>query len=440
LLILHRWAKNPSLDFLQTGPTLILRFRPGTVEPAGNQQNINPGSSLGTNESIRMMAKTLDAAFSAVMEEKQGFRFGKPQRLDEKSLAVVLPIVRASSLGRSYVTFPECQDQVLVFDTGKIDVMEADNKTDQNVFVRSGTLFKGATQERALQRSAFLFPKEKAKLSVRCVHATRGINPNSIVTYGGVTPLAFDQKVYDEGYTPADQSTYWSSVNETTKMFCGLTGKAPKIGKGQSSSMPESMRAVLRSQSPGAWYGVSSHHQYPMAYASNSNSPEETLTGSAGELIGAKMDMASFPAPGQDDLASHLDDFATSFDSLLSKLELQENQVGLGLITHTGVQTIEFFDHTYSWQALHESAIKRIGSHVISKADPSVFEYKPEAAKAQIKKILDLDWDTKKIWGHQSSNGDPDVKLTGLSAEGFVGEAMEVNKNLIHLVILKRAA
>src|SRR5262245_58176552 len=376
----------------------------------------------------------------AVVSESQGFRYGEPQRLNEQSLTVILPIIRQTSLARNYVTFPECPDKVLVFDTGRIDVMEADNQTDQNVFMRSGTLFKGATQERALQRSVFLFPKEKSNLSVRCVHAHRGINSGSKVSYGGVTPLHFDQKVYTENYTPAAQSKYWKSVEETTEMYAKLTGKAPQAhGKGQSAS-----GNLRRRASAGGPIGSAggSHHESEITYGAPIMS--SSVSGTSGsDFVGFAETHDAFFAgstPGSDDLASHLDDFSTNFDDLLSKLERSENQVGIGLITQAGVETIEFFDHQASWKALHESAIKRIGSHVVSKADPSVFEYKPEMAKKQINKILQLDWDTKTIWKHQPSNGEPHVKLTGLSADGFVGEAMEVNRSLIHLVILKRAA
>ena len=376
----------------------------------------------------------------AVVSEKLGFRYGEPQRLDQQSLAVVLPILRQTTIPRLYTTFPECQEKVLIFDTGKIDRMEAHNQTDQNVFMRSGTLFKGATQERALQQSVVLYPQEKVGIAVRCVHASRGINPSSKVSYGGVTPLDFDQKIYDHEYNPANQSVYWSSVTETTKMFSNLTGKKP-VGKKHVSNFPrgrgQSMGGHIKSSYTS---GVDSGMQKMSSFHDGLHDAPDMEAAPIASVFAEGMMGGSDYAPGEDDLASHLDDFATSFDSLLSKLELQKNQVGLGLITQDGVQTIEFFDHEHSWKALHDSAIKRIGSHVVSKADPSVFEYKPEHAKAQINKILEMDWKTKKIWEHKPSNGEAHVCITSLSADRYVGELVEINKVLLHLVILKRAA
>lgn len=151
--------------------------------------------------------------------QQAGFRFGQPQRLGEKSLAVVLPILRAHDDPRNYITFPETE-KVEVTDTGNIQEMIAWNRTGENVFLRSGTIFSGKTQSRALQRSYVLLPDEKTNLPVRCVHASHGISPGSAVKYDGVTPVDFDKANYDHGYHFKDQVSTWSNVAaSTTKMF-----------------------------------------------------------------------------------------------------------------------------------------------------------------------------------------------------------------------------
>lgn len=342
-----------------------------------------------------------------VSTSKLGYSFGKPLRVDEKSLAVVLPILRDTSLTRQYITFPETE-KVLVFDTGKIDEMEADNQTDQNVFIRSGTLFRGSTQERALQRSAVLFPGKKAMLGVRCVHASRGINPNAGVKYGGITPLDFDAANYSHGYTFKDQGQTWSNVMNSTAAMSAKMGKKQQHGA----------------------FNITRSHGRIVGQASLCCGISDA---------GSDMHSSAFTSSKADDLHSSFNEFAKHFDDILSKVKLVDGQAGLALITHAGVQTIEFFDHRLSWKALHESAVKRLGSSIVDSGDENVFDYKPDAAIKQVNRVLGLDFKTNRIFEHRPNNGEPKVEITGLTASGFVGEAVEVDERLIHLVILKQA-
>lgn len=354
-----------------------------------------------------------------VAESRNGYSFGSPLRVDEKSLSVVLPILRNTTLNRDYITFPETE-KVLVFDTGKIDKMEAENQTDQNVFIRSGTLFKGATQERALQRSAVLFPGKRVELSVRCVHASRGIAPGSKVEYGGITPLDFDMQNYSHGYTFKDQGATWANVMKST------TDMNKKMGKVTASAGHHTARhSMLRGRVAGQG-----------AFYSSSITPDMAADESA--PIGAQASAFTSGAKS-DDLHSTFTDFAQHFDDVLSKVKLIENQAGLALITHAGVQTIEFFDHRFSWKALHDSAVKRLGSSIVDTGDSSVFEYKPEAAVGAVNRILARDFKENNIWNSRADNGNPRVEITGLSDEDYVGEAVEVGGRLIHIVLLRLA-
>lgn len=375
---------------------------------------------------------------AAIAEQRLGYSFGKPIRVDDKSLAVVLPILRETSLHRQYITYPETE-KVMVFDSGKIDVMEVENTTDENVFIRSGTLFRGQTQTRALQRSAVIFPGKKQIVSVRCVHRSHGISSKAKTSYGGIVPLAFDQMNYDAGFKPKDQHSYWSNAEKTTAHFMKATGKAPESIKNQVG-------------------GQAGHHSYMMrrlthnqtSYMANSadsleddariiGSSDMMWGGSAntvGDMAAAFNNASAFT--GADDLAKHFDDFSMHFEEVLSKVKLVDNQAGLALINANGVETIEFFDHKQSWKALHESAVKRLGSNIVQQDSEQVFEYKPENAIKAVNRVLALDWKTNSIFHHKPSNGEPDIEITGLSADGYVGEAVELNNTLIHLTILRQ--
>src|SRR6266568_3322399 len=105
------------------------------------------------NPSMSPTTLSVDSVFQTIAEEKLGFRFGKPDRPSEASLACILPILRETSHERQYLTMPETEE-VLILDSGSIYKVNLKNASKKNVFVRSGTIFEGkGTQSRALTRS-----------------------------------------------------------------------------------------------------------------------------------------------------------------------------------------------------------------------------------------------------------------------------------------------
>jgi hypothetical protein len=70
----------------------------------------------------------------------------------------------------------------------------------------------------------------------------------------------------------------------------------------------------------------------------------------------------------------------------------------------------------------------------------SVFEYKPENAIAAVRKVLALPFKTNLIYEHKPANGEPLVQIYGLTAGGFVGEVVELDGRVIHMVVIETAA
>ena len=143
---------------------------------------------------------------------------------------------------------------------------------------------------------------------------------------------------------------------------------------------------------------------------------------------------------GTDDLATHYEDFSKEFDKVLSKVKLVDDQVGLGLITEKGCQTVEVFDAHNSWKALHEDAVKRLGPNLASKDKAGVFEYKPEKAVQIVQEVLALPFEEKLIYEHKPTNGDQHFRVASLTAENFTGEVVELDGKMIHLMLLRLAA
>jgi hypothetical protein len=144
-----------------------------------------------------------------VKEEKNGFKFGKVFRFDEESVVAILPILREKEVERKYVVLPEAVD-VKIEDTGKIDSAEVTNNGNKPIYIRSGTILKGRTQERATVIGRVVFPNETKVIKVVCVHQTRGISAGAKMDYLGITPSSINL---------SSQNTAWDSTSE---LCCSL--------------------------------------------------------------------------------------------------------------------------------------------------------------------------------------------------------------------------
>jgi hypothetical protein len=381
-------------------------------------------SAFKKGEPLGMTPKTISSStiLQAISEESMGFRFGKPERPNESSLACILPLLRETSQVRQYITLPETE-QVLVFDSGTINKINLKNASKSNVFVRSGTIFEGkGTQSRAIMRSAVLFPGTEVALDVRCVHQSHGIRTGAEFKYGGITPLSMDSAVYAAGYRPQDQHTTWNAVRHTSAVMQAMAGEegaaAPSAPKrdlfSRLASRPAPSQPLYRAE--------------PVSAPDVAPIPPPPVVG-----------RVAF-GPADDNLKQNFDEFARNFDAILSKARLHDNQVGLALITDTGCKTVELFDLAASWEAIHKDSVKRMGTELLRGSDnTNVFEYKPENAINAVRKVLGLDYKTNLIYEHKPSNGEPHVAIFGLTASRYVGEIVELDGRVIHLTILETA-
>jgi hypothetical protein len=372
-----------------------------------------------------------DNILQVIADEAMGFSFGKPDRPSEKSLACILPIIRKSSQKRQYITMPETE-KVIVTDSGSISKLNLKNTGKDNVFIRSGTIFEGkGTQSRALTRSAVLFPGDEVGLDVRCVHASHGIRSGSEFKYGGVTPTSVESANYASGFTPRNQTAMWASVASTTRTMNRMYKSESPLGHGARRPSGSLGRRVMPSRSAGLRSLIPQDEPTHML----SDSPIEEFA----EPVRGSFFSSAFS--GDDNLKSNFDQFAKNFEGILSKARLHDDQVGLSLITDSGCQTIEAFDLPLSWEALHKDAVKRMGTELLRGPDTAnVFKYKPENAVNAVKKVLGLPFKSNLIYEHKPSNGEPHVTIFGLTAADFVGEVVELDDRVIHLLLLKTVA
>src|SRR5215472_14331767 len=250
-----------------------------------------------------MTPKTISSStiLQLISEESMGFRFGKPERPNQSSLACILPILRETSQERQYITLPETEN-VLISDSGTINKINLKNTSKKNVFVRSGTIFQGkGTQSRALTRSAVLFPGSEVALDVRCVHQTHGIRGGAEFKYGGITPLAVDSSLYAAGYRPQDQQAMWNAVRKTSasmRAMSGALGIEPR----------EFARALLRRVQHSPGYGSAHIAETPVT--------TEPVPAPSSPAFPPMPNVGAFEG-GADNLKQNFDEFARNFDDLL---------------------------------------------------------------------------------------------------------------------------
>ena len=372
-----------------------------------------------------------------VREEQFGFRFAKPQRPDDKSLLCLLPIVRIGVGGRAYITYPELMDkekypiteQVIAKDSGSINKMNIKNGSKECVFLRSGTIFSGKTQERVLVRSTVVYPGKEIAVEVQCVHASRPISRDAKVEYGGLTPLGLDQLNYRSGYRVGDQGDTWRNVR-------AMAMSMMKCSNPRDVERQESAYGDLR----GEWNEQLGSFTCDQP---RSEAGIHTRMATASMRIGASdpiRETFTTARPMADNLAGAMAGFSASFDSVIKSIKAVDDQVGFAAVTDRGVQTVEVFDIPASWEAIHKDAVKRLGVELLRKDDDDTFEYKADNAIVQVKKVLAMPFKSSTIFEHRPSNGEPHLLVSALEAQGYVGEVVELAGQVIHAVILKSAA
>ena len=348
------------------------------------------------------MPLTLKNILSAIADSKQGFTFGQPKRVDDNALGIVLPILRKTAAHRNYTTFSEVEAEVFLTDTGMIDRVHAKNGTDQTVLIRSGMILKGKTQERVVVKSAVLAPGQEQDIEVRCVHASRPISKQADMKYGGYVPDNLTRTIITTAGS-TDQGVIWNEVRGATACYFSIQGRGSSMGI-----------------------------------------PHQTYTAVDGDSIIAENAAAivhggEYVVPASDDLFGSISKFAAGMADKLGKITRLDNQAGMALLTENGCETLEAYDVPQSWEAMHEAAIARSGETLFRMDEDSAFEYKPERAVGQVQTVLRQEYDQRVLYEHRPSNGEAHVRIVSLTGPTHVGQAVEIDKRVAHLILVRKA-
>ena len=324
------------------------------------------------------------------LSEEVGFKFGSPWRYSDKSLGVIVPILRLDAEDaeqRGYITIEETKDKGVTFkDTGRIDRVIVESSLGIPIFIRSGTALNSAgTQPRAVETSTVIVPEApkkkeeippipiitKQEIPVRCIYASKPISSGSKFTPAGDVPL----EVRSELLSKSGQAKTWSAVGYATNRFMA------NHRLGSSSGNARVMRA------------------------------------SADNLVG---------------VMEEVDKFIPNLDEILKKVPLFENQVGAVFLDMKDVVGMELFDHPKSWEAIRKEVEKRLGESVAKEEDQSFF--KPDYDKV---KPLTLAFLKKLIESEKTDVSHGITSTVSLKGDGVIGEATTINGKVIHLVGIK---
>lgn len=306
----------------------------------------------------------------SVREEKNGFKFDKPWRVEEKSLGVIVPVLRKSRGKRNYITLAEAEE-LKIEDTGQIDYVFVTNNGKKPVLISRGDMFRGKTQERAAIHDHIVMPGKSLRVAVRCIHASKGIRTGTDMEYGSRTP-------YSVGFE--SQSRTWSGVSAYTTVLNAFENA-------------NTMRVT----------------------------PTSSSTGPTGTICRTEWGAQS------DDLARLLDDLSGAIKTAMKKIPYIENQVGAIFFHENKMIGMDVYDLQESWDAVKKDVVEKEGASFIKKdKDSEMFEFKPSKSKVLIKKCLSEKFEEKTIF----QDG---YKVVELKGEKLIGEAIEFKGKVIHL-------
>lgn len=320
------------------------------------------------------------AFVEALRMESLGFAFGEPWRPSDKAITCVLPVIRDHKGNPTYKILAKAA--VKITDTGSINRVKIQNKDDLPVFIRTGELFKGATQERSATISMIVMPGDTVDIPVVCVHASRGIRAGSEFTSYGYVPGNRESYFMDsniKGFSP-NQAHSWAEDRNYVHTMCCAAGEIP------SGSID-----------PGIWGQFTNTGTYK-----------------------------------PDDITTAREEATKLFKDLIAKVPLIHNQIGMALIDDKGFHSLDCYDLHTSWKDVKEAIV---GKEVLSLSQTDkkkTFTYNPEVAVEEIKQVLGSGFTEKVII---SQDG---FKTIGMENKNYIGEIVSLNDEVIHMLLCRK--
>lgn len=304
-----------------------------------------------------------------ILREEDGYKLGEVWKFSENSVGAVVPIIRHDAPDRVYTTLPETED-VDLKDTGSIGGVKVSG-IDKPLFIRSGSMLGGqGTQSRTTEHSEVVMPNVEKDLRTKCIHQSHGIRKESGFVYEGTVP-----KETIKAARSGSQHAVWSSVNS----FVG------RAAGGQS-----------------------------MGFTGAVGAGAETV--SRDDLVGVKKTARKMGSRMQD---------------VLKEVPCFENQVGAIIVSMTGIEGIELFDHPDSWVGQYKDVIENYEN--LAEESSALFRLDDNMVMEKVREFLEnLKSATVKPVEETSEYG-----VYYLTMDNYIGEMTKLAGETIHLFIFE---
>ena len=313
----------------------------------------------------------------AIAEQKKGFTFGKTWQNSDSASGLVVPILRQTQVKRTYIMLEETK-KVQISDTGAIGSARVKSDDDTNVFIRSGIILAGSTQERATVAGVVVLPHSELELEVKCVHASKGIHSGAVYDLNKteVVPPMIHFCLSAQCTSNEKQSRVWNSVQD----YCHGSGKTHIID---------------------SYLGVT-----------DLETPSDDLYGTLKEIERRK---------------KHIED-------ALKDIPLLKNQVGALIFDNKGVVGFEVFDSPKSWAAMHHKVLPKYGDVLTQKTEGSSVQLNAEHILRKIQGFIEEIMAASEKQTHATKESTTCV----IDSAKVIGEYTQIHDVIIHVLAFKR--
>ncbi len=347
-------------------------------------------------------------------EQKNGYSFGKPWKQTETSLGLVIPILRKQAPKRDYEMLEETNEKIEIEDTGRVNLLKVLSKSDKNVFIRSGVIFEGDAQSRAVVSGLVMMPNSQQEIDVKCVYASKPTHRGAKMKEADIAPPIVMQSLH------SSQRETWDAVS----FFSQSVGKTSKKRRHMRHSF---------SERPNPRYGLHSGRR------SRIGSSNRLFSSNIGNYKTPQVRQESVETEetGSDDLLGtmrEVEESQKSIENAINDIPVQENQVGAIIFDFDSIIGFEVFDSPQSWKALHKKVIKKYNKVLRKEQEKMLFELKPEVIPEKISEFIEELIDSDEITAFENEKS----KTIVIDGDRYIGEYTELKQNIIHLIAFKK--
>jgi hypothetical protein len=265
-----------------------------------------------------------------------------------------------------------------IIDTGSIGSAHVKSNEDTNVFIRSGIILAGSTQERATVAGVVVLPHSEQELEVKCVHASKGIRSGAVYNLREteVVPPVIYFCLSAQCNSHEKQSRVWNSVQD----YCCGSGKTHIID---------------------SYLGVT-----------DLDAPSDDLYGTLKEIERKKKDV----------------------EGALKDIPLLKSQVGALILDNKGVVGFEVFDSPKSWAALHKKVLSKYIDVLTQKTEGSSVELKAMYISKKIQEFIE---EIMKAFEKQTHATNVSTTCV-IDSAAIIGEYTKIRDVIIHVLAFKR--